>query len=73
MEGRVLRSIAPGCVEVQRVEVRPPGPGEVLVRTRWSGISGGTELLAYRGEVDDTVELDESLPSLDGTFRYPFA
>jgi len=65
--------VAPRRVEIQPVEVRPPAPGEVLVRTRWSGISGGTELLAYRGELDETLELDETIPSLEGTFRYPFA
>ena len=69
----MLRFVAPRRVDIQRVEVRPPAPGEVLVRTRWSGISGGTELLAYRGELDETLELDETIPSLEGTFRYPFA
>ena len=73
MEARALRFVAPRRVEIQRVQVRPPAPGEVLVRTRWSGISGGTELLAYRGELDETLELDETIPSLEGTFRYPFA
>ena len=73
MEGRVLRFVAPRRVEIQPVQVRPPGAGEILVRTRWSGISGGTELLAYRGELDESLELDESIPSLRGTFRYPFA
>jgi 2-desacetyl-2-hydroxyethyl bacteriochlorophyllide A dehydrogenase len=73
VEARVLRFVAPRRVEIQRVEIRPPAPGEVLVRTRWSGISGGTELLAYRGELEETLELDETIPSLEGTFRYPFA
>ena len=69
----MLRFIAPRRVQIQRVEIRPPAPGEVLVRTRWSGISGGTELLAYRGELDQSLELDETIGSLEGTFRYPFA
>ena len=69
----MLRFVAPRRVEIQRVQVRPPAPGEVLVRTRWSGISGGTELLAYRGELDESLALDETIPSLEGTFRYPFA
>jgi 2-desacetyl-2-hydroxyethyl bacteriochlorophyllide A dehydrogenase len=73
MEGRALRFVAPRRVEIQPVEVRPPGPGELLVRTRWSGISGGTELLAYRGELDPDLELDETIASLGGSFRYPFA
>jgi 2-desacetyl-2-hydroxyethyl bacteriochlorophyllide A dehydrogenase len=73
VKGRVLRFVAPRRVEIHRVEVRPPAAGEVLVRTRWSGISGGTELLAYRGELDEDLAVDETLPSLRGTFRYPFS
>jgi 2-desacetyl-2-hydroxyethyl bacteriochlorophyllide A dehydrogenase len=73
VEARVLRFAAPRRVEIHRVEVRPPAVGEILVRTRWSGISGGTELLAYRGELDESLELDETLSSFEGTFRYPFA
>ena len=38
-----------------------------------SGISGGTELLAYRGEIDPDTVLDDALPTLTGTFRYPFS
>lgn len=73
MEGRVLRFVAPRRVEIRPVEIRPPEAGQILVRTRWSGISGGTELLAYRGELDETLELDETISSLRRTFRYPFA
>ncbi|MDQ4024615.1 MAG: zinc-binding alcohol dehydrogenase, partial [Actinomycetota bacterium] len=49
-----------------------PGRGEILVRTLYSGISTGTELLAYRGDVDPQVPLDETIGSLGGTFSYPF-
>lgn len=38
----------------------------------FSGISSGTEMLAYRGELDPTVALDEGIRSLEGTFSYPF-
>jgi 2-desacetyl-2-hydroxyethyl bacteriochlorophyllide A dehydrogenase len=72
VEGRALRFVAPRRVEIHRVEVRPPGSGELVVRTRWSGISGGTELLAYRGELDPDREVDATLSSFGGTFRYPF-
>jgi NADPH:quinone reductase-like Zn-dependent oxidoreductase len=40
-----------------------PGPGEVLVRTRFSGISRGTETLVFRGEVP---------PDQYGAMRAPF-
>ncbi len=38
-----------------------------------SGISAGTELLLYRGQVARGAALDESLPSLAGTLEYPLA
>ena len=73
MQGRVLRFVAPRRTEIQPVEVSTPRAGEVLVRTHWSGISGGTELLAYRGELAPDLELDETLGAFKGSFRYPFA
>jgi 2-desacetyl-2-hydroxyethyl bacteriochlorophyllide A dehydrogenase len=73
MKGRVVRFVAPRRVEHGVVEVRPPEDGEVLVRTQWSGISGGTELLAYRGELDAGSARDETLSSFGGSFTYPFA
>jgi 2-desacetyl-2-hydroxyethyl bacteriochlorophyllide A dehydrogenase len=71
--GRRLLFVAPQQVGVTAVEVGEPSPGELLVRTLWSGISTGTELLAYRGLIDPDLPLDERIGSLGGTFRYPFA
>jgi len=62
----------PGSVDLVEVELPAPGAGQVLVRTAYSGISAGTELLAYRGELDPDWVLDETLGALGGTFRYPF-
>jgi 2-desacetyl-2-hydroxyethyl bacteriochlorophyllide A dehydrogenase len=45
---------------------------DLVVRTVVSGISGGTELLAYRGRIDPTTPLDETLGALGGTFTFPF-
>jgi 2-desacetyl-2-hydroxyethyl bacteriochlorophyllide A dehydrogenase len=70
---RALEFAAPREVRIVEVPLAEPGPGEVLVRTERSGISGGTELLAYRGELDPSWSLDETLGALGGTFRYPFA
>jgi 2-desacetyl-2-hydroxyethyl bacteriochlorophyllide A dehydrogenase len=64
--------VAPRSVEVRECEVPEPRPGEVLVRTAFSGISPGTEMLAYRGNIDETVALDDALPALSGRFSYPF-
>ena len=73
MKGRVLRFVAPRRVGYAVVDVLPPADGELLVRTRWSGISSGTELLAYRGELDPDSVRDETISSLGGCFEYPFA
>ncbi len=73
MKARLVRFAAPFQVELVEVPVPEPGEGQVLVRTEYSGISGGTEMLAYRGEVDPSVPLDETLGALGGTFAYPFA
>src|SRR3954452_7623977 len=69
---RALWFVAPRVVELRKVELRPLGEGDVLVRTVCSGISSGTELLAYRGEIDPHLALDETIGALGGTFRYPF-
>jgi 2-desacetyl-2-hydroxyethyl bacteriochlorophyllide A dehydrogenase len=72
VKGRALHFVAPRRVLIQPVGVRPPVDGELLVRTRWSGISGGTEMLAYRGELDPRTPLDETIGALGGRFEYPF-
>ena len=61
----------------RRVEIRPQprpeiGPGDVRVRTEFSGISAGTEMLAYRGQLPPDLAVDEALGALGGTFTYPF-
>jgi threonine dehydrogenase-like Zn-dependent dehydrogenase len=53
----------PGAGEIRTVPLPDPGPGEVLVRTRFSGISRGTETLVFRGEVP---------PDQYGAMRAPF-
>jgi 2-desacetyl-2-hydroxyethyl bacteriochlorophyllide A dehydrogenase len=72
MTGRAVHFVAPGRVEVGEVYVREPANGELLVRAEFSGISGGTEILAYRGEVDPKLPRDEMLGALAGRFDYPF-
>jgi 2-desacetyl-2-hydroxyethyl bacteriochlorophyllide A dehydrogenase len=72
VKARAVHFVAPRRVELREVELLPPSEGRVLVATEWSGISSGTELLAYRGEVDPDLPLDETIGSLAGTFAYPF-
>jgi 2-desacetyl-2-hydroxyethyl bacteriochlorophyllide A dehydrogenase len=72
MKARAVHFVAPRRVELREVEVPDPPEGSLLVATEWSGISSGTELLAYRGEIDPELPLDETLGALAGTFAYPF-
>jgi 2-desacetyl-2-hydroxyethyl bacteriochlorophyllide A dehydrogenase len=72
VKARALSFEAPRRVGYVDVEVPAPADGEVLVRTLYSGISAGTEMLAYRGEVDPQLPLDDTLGALGGTFTYPF-
>jgi 2-desacetyl-2-hydroxyethyl bacteriochlorophyllide A dehydrogenase len=54
------------------IDVPDPGPGEVLIRSIYSGISSGTEMLVYHGLVEAGLPLDERIETLSGTFSYPF-
>jgi 2-desacetyl-2-hydroxyethyl bacteriochlorophyllide A dehydrogenase len=73
VRARALRFARPREVRIVDVDVPEPAEGQVLVRTIYSGISSGTELLAYRGELDPELPLDETLDTLGGTFAYPFS
>jgi 2-desacetyl-2-hydroxyethyl bacteriochlorophyllide A dehydrogenase len=71
VRARALWFVAPGRVEIRPAEVEA-GEDRLLVRTIASGISAGTELLAYRGAIDPSTPLDETLGALGGTFAFPF-
>ena len=71
-QARGVQFVAPYLVELADVAVPQLRPGHVLVRAEFSGISGGTEMLAYRGELDSSIPRDESLGALAGSFEYPF-
>jgi 2-desacetyl-2-hydroxyethyl bacteriochlorophyllide A dehydrogenase len=72
VKARAVHFVAPRQVELREVELPEVSGHRVLVATEFSGISGGTEMLAYRGEVDPDLPLDETLSALAGTFTYPF-
>ncbi len=72
ISARTVTFVAPRQVEVQPVDVAAPREGQALVRTLHSGISSGTEMLAYRGELDADTALDETISALSGNFGYPF-
>jgi threonine dehydrogenase-like Zn-dependent dehydrogenase len=62
---------SPGRGEIRPVEVAPPGPGEVLVRTRYSGVSRGTETLVFRGGVPESQHAVMRAPFQEGDFPAP--
>src|SRR5215212_8431225 len=72
VSARAVSFVAPREVRIGEIDVPPPRDGDVMVRTVCSGISSGTELLAYRGEIDPDLPLDETIGALGGTFRFPF-
>ena len=50
----------------------PPTPADaVLVQTRTSAISAGTEMLVYRNQMPHGIATDSTITALDGTLAYP--
>ena len=62
---------APGRGEIRPVKLSAPDPGEVLVRTRYSGISRGTETLVFSGGVPASQYAAMRAPFQDGDFPGP--
>ncbi|MDP9281354.1 MAG: alcohol dehydrogenase catalytic domain-containing protein, partial [Chloroflexota bacterium] len=56
-------------VEIRDEAVGRPGPGEVRIHAIASGLSHGTEMLVFRGEVPTDLALD--LPTLAGSYAFP--
>ena len=61
----------PGEGEIRPVAVPEPGPGEVLVRSLYSGVSRGTETLVFRGGVPQNQHAAMRAPFQDGDFPAP--
>lgn len=68
---RALWIVGPGRAELRPEPRREPGPGEVRVRTRFSGISRGTESLVLRGEVPVSEYGRMRAPFQEGDFPGP--
>ena len=68
---RALYFERPGEVAVRGGPRPSPGPDEALVETVVSGVSPGTELLVYEGNVPEEMAVDETIDTLSGTFGYP--
>ncbi len=68
-----LEFVAPGQIAVHEGPAPQPAADQVLVQTRFSAISPGTEMLVYRGQWPQGVTVDATLEALAGTFAYPLA
>ncbi len=71
MRALVVEIEGPGSVRLVDEELGPPGRGEVLVKTLYSGMSAGTESLVFRGLLPTGLALDETLPALSRPMTYP--
>ncbi len=58
-------------VERRPLDLGALAPGEIEIETRVSGISPGTELLVYHGNVPEGFAVDETIDALGGEFQYP--
>ncbi|MEU1686947.1 dehydrogenase [Micromonospora sp. NPDC005707] len=70
-EARAFWLRAPGEGELRPVALAPPGPGEVLVRARYSGVSRGTETLVFTGRVPADQHAAMRAPFQEGDFPAP--
>jgi NADPH:quinone reductase-like Zn-dependent oxidoreductase len=62
---------APGAGQIRWVAFPSPGPGEVRVPPRYSGISRGTETLVFRGGVPPSQYATMRAPFQEGDFPAP--
>ncbi|MBI5589730.1 MAG: zinc-binding alcohol dehydrogenase [Deltaproteobacteria bacterium] len=63
----------PLVMELREQPVPEPASGQVLVATRLSAISAGTELLIFKGLFPEHMAVDATIASLSGPFHYPLA
>ncbi|WP_258229344.1 zinc-dependent alcohol dehydrogenase [Arthrobacter sp. HMWF013] len=57
--------------ELRSESLPVPGPGEALVRTLYSGISKGTEIVVHTGSVPPRVANEMRAPHQEGSFPSP--
>jgi len=70
-DAKAYWATAVGRGELRDETLRPPGADEVLVRTRFSGISRGTETLVARGRVPPSQHAAMRCPFQAGDFPFP--
>ncbi len=58
---------------ISEEELPAPAFGEILVKTRVSAISSGTEMLIYRGQFPTGLLVDANIPALKQDFHFPLS
>src|SRR5580700_10898541 len=71
LEARAFWVTEPGHGEIRAQGLRTPASGELLIRTRRSAISRGTESLVFRGEVPESEWRRMRCPFQEGEFPAP--
>ena len=61
----------PYHVRVKKESLKTPDKDQVLVKTLFSSISAGTEMLIYRNKLKKGTLLDTTIPALSQRFSYP--
>ncbi|RQW02822.1 MAG: zinc-binding alcohol dehydrogenase [Calditrichaeota bacterium] len=61
----------PRKIKIREENLQEPGENQVQVRTLFSAISSGSEMLVYRGLMPDSMETDVGIKSLSGEMKYP--
>ena len=67
---RAVYFVRPGLVEVRREELKPE-KGESLIESELIGISHGTEMLFFNGDMPTGLPADEKLGALCSNMNYP--
>jgi threonine dehydrogenase-like Zn-dependent dehydrogenase len=70
-DARAFWLSGPGRGEIRSGPLPDPGPDEVLVRTRYSGVSRGTETLVFSGRVPASQHATMRAPFQEGDFPGP--
>src|SRR4030065_461714 len=71
MKRKSLYFTEPFHVEIHDETLAEVEPTKVLIKTLYSAISAGTEMLLYRGLVPADMAVDTTIKSLKGRFPYP--
>ena len=71
MEASAFWVESPGHGVIREEALSAVGPDDVLVRTRFTGVSRGTETLVYRGQVPRSQHEAMMCPHQGGDFSFP--